>query len=211
MTLPSERLTDATVSEAAAQVASDAPTPGGGAVSGLAASLAAALVAMAGRYSTRQLLDGTGRDIHEIVARADELRARALRLADEDIVAYQGYVAAIKLPKTPSPDRRNAALRAALDEAARVPFELTALASEIAESAEYLAVTGNSRLRSDAQTAAYLAAAVAASAAGLVAENLLGRHDERVEQAAGRAATAFEAARRIGTAWHHLASQDPHS
>ena len=59
-------------------VASDEPTPGGGAVSGIAAALAAGLAAMAGRYALRRDPDST--QFAGLVTRADALRKRAVAM-----------------------------------------------------------------------------------------------------------------------------------
>ncbi|WP_326568880.1 cyclodeaminase/cyclohydrolase family protein [Amycolatopsis rhabdoformis] len=177
-----------TIAEA---VASDAATPGGGAVAGLTAALAAGLVAMVARYST-----ATDRfDPVTLAARADELRGTAQRLADEDARVYRRYLDAAALPKQPDPAARKAAIRAALDAAADVPLALTEVAEEVAGLGELLAGAGNPRLRSDAVTAAQLGGAVATSAAALVEENLRARTDDpRVVRAAALAASARTAA-----------------
>jgi methenyltetrahydrofolate cyclohydrolase len=97
-------------------VASGEPTPGGGAVSGITAALAAGLAAMAGRYALRH--DPDSAVAADLITRADSLRTRAVALADADADAYGRYVAATRLPRDPDPEQRRAAIRAALDAAA---------------------------------------------------------------------------------------------
>jgi formiminotetrahydrofolate cyclodeaminase len=210
MTISSGTLAEQSVGRLATAVASDSPTPGGGAVAGLTTALAAALAAMAGRYAATRP-PATGRaDVAEIVSRADELREQALHLADEDARVYQGYVEATRLPREPDPTARRIALRAALDAAAEVPFALTGVAHDIARTGELLFTSGNPNLRSDARTATYLAAAAAASTAVLVAENLRGQPDDpRVQEAARRAQAAADAAARVGLPYDHLSDRDP--
>lgn len=160
-------------------VASESPTPGGGAVAGLTAALAAGLVAMVARCSS------AAGDLEpaSVAARANELRRTAQRLAD-DALAYQRYLDVTKLPKEPDAAARTAAIQAALDAAADIPLALAALG-------ELLAEFGNPRLHSDALTAVQLGSAVATSAAALVAENLRARRgDPRSARAAERAAAA---------------------
>jgi methenyltetrahydrofolate cyclohydrolase len=176
-------------------VASDEPTPGGGAVSGITAALAAGLAAMAGRYALRQ--DPDSALFADLITRADSLRTRAMALAGADADAYGCYVAATRLPRDPDPEQRRAAVRAALDAAASVPAELGRLAAEVAEIGEELAVRGNPHLRSDASTASLLAAAAAGGAAIFVEVNLSTRPDDaRITAAREHAATAAAAARR---------------
>ncbi|MCI2422131.1 cyclodeaminase/cyclohydrolase family protein [Saccharopolyspora sp. K220] len=175
-------------------VASDAPTPGGGAVAGLAAALAAGLAAMVARYSAA----GGPFDPTAAAARADDLRRAAQRLADDDAHAYQRYLDAAALPKQPDTAGRRTAINAALDTAADVPLALAEIAAEIAGLGEQLAEAGNLRLHSDALIAAQLGGAVATSAAALVAENLRSRPDDsRTARGAELAATARAAAARV--------------
>ncbi|MGW4490059.1 cyclodeaminase/cyclohydrolase family protein [Amycolatopsis sp. NPDC004368] len=172
-------------------VASAAPTPGGGAVAGLTAALAAGLTAMVARYSTA----AGALDTAAVAARADELRRAAQRLADDDVSAYQAY---LDLVKPPDATARKAAIRTALDAAADIPLALAAVAAEVAELGELLVEDGNPRLRPDALTAVQLASAVAASAAALVGANLRARRDDpRPARAAGLAAAAHAAAARV--------------
>jgi formiminotetrahydrofolate cyclodeaminase len=179
-------------------VASGEPVPGGGAVCGAVAALAAALAGMAGRYALRRDPDST---FGELVQQLDDLRERALGLADDDATAYNRYVAASSLSKVPDPEPRRVAVRAALDAAADVPAELAGLAVDIAAAGEDLAVSGNPNLRSDACTATLLAAAVAGSAAILVNENLRAHPDDpRVSAARAHAAQAAAGALRVAPA-----------
>ena len=176
-------------------VASEEPVPGGGAVAGIGAALAAGLAAMAARYALRH--DPDSALFKDLTSRADALRARAVALADADADAYGRYVAATQLPRDPDPGQRRAAIRAALDAAANVPADLGHLAADVAVLGEKLAVSGNPNLRSDACAASLLAAAVAGSAAILVEENLRGRPgDTRITMAREHAAAAAARARR---------------
>ncbi|MFB7495694.1 cyclodeaminase/cyclohydrolase family protein [Streptomyces sp. NPDC056161] len=165
-------------------VADEVPVPGGGAVAGTVTALAAALAEMAGRYARGHAADPA--ELAGLVARSRALRARAGRLADEDAAAYQRYVEASRLPKEPDAEARRAAVRAALDAAADVPAALAAVATQVVEVAAELAASGNPRLRSDACTAALLAAATARSAALLVRENLRAHPDDPRTAAAER-------------------------
>ncbi|MEN3267704.1 cyclodeaminase/cyclohydrolase family protein [Pseudonocardia sp.] len=117
-------LAGSTVGAVADAVASDSPTPGGGAVAALTAGLAAALAAMASRYALGRPRSEALPDVGGLVARMDEQQLRALRLADEDVHTYQGYIA-IRLPHEPDPAPRRAALSTALDASAEVPLALT--------------------------------------------------------------------------------------
>jgi formiminotetrahydrofolate cyclodeaminase len=187
------RLGHTAIASIADAVASDAPTPGGGAVAGLTAALAAGLLAMVARFTPQT----EGFDSASIARQADELRHEAMRLADDDVAAYQAYLDAAALPRDQESSARQAAIRAALDTAAAVPFALAELAAEVARLGEQLAQAGNPRLRSDALTAAQLGGAVATAAAELVRENLRSSPDDpRSHEAERLAATASAAASR---------------
>jgi formiminotetrahydrofolate cyclodeaminase len=144
------------------QAAARQPAPGGGSAAALTVALSAGLVAMAARFSVKQVADD-----EELAVRADQLRHRAAALVDEDARAYQAVLDA----------RRNSgagssAARDAVQHATIVPLEICELAGQTAALAARLATDGNPNLRGDAITAALLAEAAARSAASLVRINV---------------------------------------
>jgi formiminotetrahydrofolate cyclodeaminase len=149
-------------------VASEEPrTPSGGSAAAAAVALAAALVAMVGRLSIKQLDDAPA-----IVAGADSLLRQALALADEDPTVYGEVRAAYALPKEVDPEGRRRRIRQALERATEVPLEITRVASEAAVLASRLAQNGNPNLEGDAVTAVLLARAAAQASATLVELNV---------------------------------------
>lgn len=203
MGAPATGLGSVTLAELTDDVARPEPTPGGGAVAAIVASLAAALAGMAGQYAIRRAPDVL--DLRDLVRRAERLRTLAAALADDDAAAYRRYTEASGLPRDPDPEGRARAMRVALDAAADVPLELARAAAEIAELGERLAASGSPALRPDACTATLLASAVATSTAILVAENLRKRPgDPRVADAGRCAAHAATAARRAVAPFEHL-------
>jgi formiminotetrahydrofolate cyclodeaminase len=200
----SPSLSDLSLAAITEAVDSDAPVPGGGAVAACTGALASALAGMAARFSARSAAPPG--QFSALADQAAALRSRCLRLADDDARAYAGYVAAARMPREPDPQPRQQALRAALDHAAAVPLELAATAAELARLAGELTRSGSRRLRSDAATAALLAAAVAGSAAIFVAENVRGGPgDPRISQAHAAAAEAAAIAQHCAA----LASETP--
>jgi formiminotetrahydrofolate cyclodeaminase len=164
--------------------------PGGGAVTGIVAALAGALATMCGRFADGELVS-TGR-------RAEELQAKAAALAEADPVVYAAYVRARREERDPD------TVSAALDEATRVPLEMAEVAAELVEIAAELARSGNPRLRGDAMTAVFLAAAATRSGAALVGENLADTgadHDPRLARAAALLASV-DAAEQMALAVH---------
>ncbi|MGH7441427.1 MAG: cyclodeaminase/cyclohydrolase family protein [bacterium] len=146
-------------------LASAAPTPGGGAAAAWTLAQAAALLAMVCRL-TRGKTDPAQRETALESALADALAVQdaSERLADLDSLAFQGYGAALKLPKE-GPDAaeaRTVALLTALEEAAAVPMALHELAAHVlgpGGGLRFLALAANPRVLSDVSVARCLALA----------------------------------------------------
>ena len=122
-------------------LASSSPTPGGGGAAALTGALAASLCAMASRLTAgRAKYADRAESLQRIIARSDELRARMLRLIDEDADGFAPLAAAYLLPKG-EPEAK-AALRAATLGACEAPLEMlrcAAAAVELLEEAQGLA------------------------------------------------------------------------
>jgi formiminotetrahydrofolate cyclodeaminase len=171
------------------------PAPGGGAVAALVAAMASSLCAMAGRFS-----EPPDADPSPVARRAIALADAAAPLAQADAAAYGRFLEARRLPREPDPEPRQQAIAEATSTAAEVPLQVARIAAETAELGATIAAEGNPNLRGDAVTAALLGAAAARAAATLVAINLEGTADSRVEESAALATTAEEAARGAVTA-----------
>lgn len=125
--------------------------------------------------------------------RADELRARALELAEIELDAYAPVLEALRLPRE-DPDRAER-VDAARTEASQSPLEVSRIAAEVADLAAELATAGNPNLSGDAIAGALLAEAAAQAAAKLVAINLTdGPMVDQAAEAARKAHTARERA-----------------
>jgi len=212
VTSPPDSFLDVPVRGFLDQLAARTPAPGGGVAAAVTGAMAAGLVAMAARFSARQLPGAS-----DLADQADELRHRLDQLADMDARAYAAVLEAFRLPAEADPpgeaaqpgeadppgeaaQRREARRREALLGAALVPLEIAGIGARVAVMAARLAEAGNPNLRGDAVTGAVLAAASARSAASLVDINVrLGGLDPGVSQRAAQAvADAGEAAERAG-------------
>jgi formiminotetrahydrofolate cyclodeaminase len=177
------------------QVAARTPAPGGGVAAAVTGAMAAGLVAMAARFSARQL-PAAG----DVADQADELRRRLDQLADMDARAYAAVLDAGRQAgddgRQPGDNgRRRERTREALLGAAHVPLEIAGIGARVARLAVRVAEAGNPNLRGDAVTGAVLAAASARSAACLVDINVrLGGLDAELSQRAAQAATDAGAA-----------------
>jgi formiminotetrahydrofolate cyclodeaminase len=186
---PAATYLDETVAAFCDTVAAETSAPGGGSVAAIVTGLAASLAAMAARFSTEQWEDAPG-----AVAQAEALRARVLRLADEDAQAYENFLLARRMSDEVDAEIRDAAIGDALSRAADVPLAIAEAALDVASLAADLAERGNPNLRGDAVTAALLSEAAVRATANLVEINLTTREgDERVE----RARELVEMSRRI--------------
>lgn len=160
-------------------VAAGTPTPGGGAVSALAGALSAALAEMVARLTVgKKRYAEAEQTMQAIIAAAADLRARLLAAIDEDVAAFEGVLAAMRLPKDdPS---RAAAIHKATIHAADVPLEVARLALEAMRLAGQVAAQGNVNAASDAATAALMGLAAVEGAALNVRINAAGLDDAQL-------------------------------
>ena len=189
---------DATVEQFLAQVAAPTPTPGGGSVSALAGALSAALSRMvAGLARGKKGYEPVERELAEIETRGRRLQARLEALVDEDARAYDGVIAAMRMPKTSDAERsaRVAAIQTSYRKATEVPLETMERCIEALELAEAAAKKGNRGATTDVAVAILLAEAAVRGASLNCAVNLAAIQDEtfrsqaeeRVEQLLKRA------------------------
>ncbi|MHB1503538.1 MAG: cyclodeaminase/cyclohydrolase family protein [Acidimicrobiales bacterium] len=161
------------IQELLTRIAAKTPAPGGGAVTAMATSMAAALCAMAARYSTEQMLDAS-----DLADQAEDLSRNVAGLAQRDAEAYGRVLAALAMPREPDPEQRRRAVRSALSDAADVPLAIAEAAASVTRMGAELATKGNPNLRGDAITATLLADAAARAAGSLVAINLAREPDD---------------------------------
>jgi methenyltetrahydrofolate cyclohydrolase len=162
-----------------AQLAARVPAPGGGATAALHAAQAAALVAMVARYSDSAKYAEHAEEIATVTTTADQLREKALGLAEEDAAAFTAVTRAYGLPKGTAEEvaARSAAISQALVTAAQVPAVVVAVAEQVLRLAEQLLPIGNRNVISDVAAAAEAARAAATTARVNVEINLGGIKD----------------------------------
>jgi methenyltetrahydrofolate cyclohydrolase len=166
------------VRELVEAAASEAPTPGGGSISGLTAALAAGLTTMAARQSHNWA------DAGSAIAQANALRDRLTALAPANDEAYEAALASLHLSDELEVEARNALLGETLARAAALPLAIAHAAAAVGELAAYVAEEGDPQFRPDAIAAALLAEGAARAAASLVEVNLgVVEEDERLTHA----------------------------
>jgi formiminotetrahydrofolate cyclodeaminase len=159
---PTTNLTDFSVKELTARLASREPIPGGGSAAALAGAMGAALVAMVAELTIGR---ADAADHHaQLVALRDGAVARQnalLDLAEDDAAAYAAVVVARRMPKGDEAEReaRGRILRTTMVTAAQVPLRTAQVAAEVLDMARRIAPIGNPNAVSDAGVAAQLAGA----------------------------------------------------
>lgn len=138
-------------------LASDSPTPGGGAVGAIEAAAAAALIAMVGRLTIdKPGFEDLAERMRAMVVTADAAQADFLDLADRDAHAFDSVMVAFRMPKETDEDKatRSAAIQAGYLAAASVPQEVARKAVDLMELAEDATAMGNPQAASDGLSAA---------------------------------------------------------
>lgn len=173
------------------ETASEAPTPGGGALAAVTGALAASLIEMAARSSPGWEIAGA------VAAQAKVLRERLAELAPLNDEVYEQALAALGLPDEVDRGSRRELIGTSLERAAAFPLAIAEASSNVAELAAVVAEEGDPRVRADATAAAMLALGATRAAAHLVEINLgVLEHDERLLRATRLAADAAAASAR---------------
>jgi glutamate formiminotransferase / formiminotetrahydrofolate cyclodeaminase len=168
------------------ELAGGAPTPGGGSAAALAGTLAAALVAMVARLTIgKKAYAAVEAQARDILAEAEELRAKLRRLVDEDAAAYDGVSRAYRIPKD-DPSRRRR-VDDALLVAARTPADVAQRAERVLQLANEIEQIGNKNAVSDARVAAMLARTAIDGATENVKVNVAAMSDPARAQGLGLA------------------------
>jgi formiminotetrahydrofolate cyclodeaminase len=168
-------------------LASDRPVPAGGSAAAAVIAVAAALLEKAARLSAIRWPSADAALEH-----AHSLRLRAEELVQSDANAYLSFVEALRSAKGLRGKERERSVAPAREATIDVPLAITRLAAETVELASALAEHGNPNLRADAMVAATLAAAAATAAARLIAVNLSGARDPRLQEADQTARSASD-------------------
>lgn len=162
------------------ELASVSPTPGGGSVAALSGALGAALVAMVCRLTVdKPKYAEVSEELQKVLSQVDQLRRKLAELVERDTEAFQGVMAAFRLPKETEEQKgeRSAAIQQATRLATEVPLEVISLSARVLELSQKVAEKGNVNALSDAGVAAEMARAAARGAALNVKINLGGLKD----------------------------------
>jgi len=155
--------------------ASNDPIPGGGSAAALTGAVGISLLIMvAGLPKTRTGAPEEAADLSQASARLRPMRESLEQLIDRDAAAYQGVVAAYRLPKLSNEEqtRRAQAIADAMRAATETPLDTMRLCQQALEGAAIVAVNGLGSASSDVAVAIELLLTAAKGAAMNVDANL---------------------------------------
>ena len=165
------------------ELASNSPTPGGGSVAALAGALGAALISMVGNLTIgKKKYEDVEEDIKKIISSSEKLRYELSQLIEEDVKAFNNFMATYKMPKETEDEKKIRAekIQESLIEAAKVPLTVAYKCLEVLSLSKEVAEKGNINVISDAGVAALMAEAALESAILNVKINLTMIKDEKV-------------------------------
>jgi glutamate formiminotransferase/formiminotetrahydrofolate cyclodeaminase len=166
-----------------AALASDAPTPGGGTAAAVAGAMGAALAEMVSALTlSKEKYAASHEAVRQIAEAAQLARTEFVRLAREDSDAYDGVMAARRLPKDTDEQKavRTRQVALANRHASEVPMRTARAAARLLAALPELAEKGNSNAVSDVGGAALLLDACVEGALLNVGINLSGIEDPRL-------------------------------
>ena len=168
------------------ELASAAPTPGGGGAAAYCGALAAALASMVGNLTVGKKRDAEVEDdVRAALERLDAMRAQLVALVDEDARAFEPLAAAYRMPKSTPEEAaaKDRAMQEALIGACEAPLAIMRLCSAVIDECEFLAREGSRMAVSDAGVAVAFARAALLGASLNVYINVGSISDEGRAQA----------------------------
>ena len=172
---------DKPVSDFLAQLASSAPTPGGGSVAALAGALAAGLESMVCNLTLgKEKYQAVQEDITALLAESESRRLKLVDLIEKDVEAYGHLAASFKMPRSTDAEKqeRAAAIQRAVRGATEAPLSIAEVCAELVDLCPPLVEKGNTNAVSDVGVAVLLAEAALRSALLNVMINLPSIKDE---------------------------------
>jgi len=150
------------------RLASGDPTPGGGSAAAIMGAMGAALVSMVCNVSFgKKGYEAAEPELRNMLMKSEALRVRLTAMVAEDIAAFDGLMAAYKLPKSSDEEksRRAETIQASLERATLVPLECARACAEVVDMARRAAELGYKHVISDVGVGVAAADAALRSAA----------------------------------------------
>ena len=184
-----------TIQQFAMQTASNEPVPGGGSISALAGSLAAALTEMvAGLTIGKKKYADVEEEMKEAVEPMKAVCAQLLDDIKRDSESFDQYMQALTLPKETEEEKaaRTEAMQNGLKAAVEVPLSVAKVACGILPYAETMVVKGNKTAVTDALVATMMARTAVLGAGFNVKINLESIKDQEYVDRIGKEVAELE-------------------
>jgi len=150
------------------ELASAAPTPGGGSAAAVIGAMSAALVSMVCRLTIgKKDHEGVEAPMRLALDEAEALRQRLTAMIEDDVQAFEALMAAYRQPRATDEDKlaRGLAIQQALKQATDVPLACASACAEVIALSQRIAPIGHRGVISDAGVAVLAAHAALRSAA----------------------------------------------
>jgi methenyltetrahydrofolate cyclohydrolase len=134
-------------------LASGAPTPGGGSAAAIMGAMGAALVSMVCNVTiAKKGHEAVAAEMKSVRDQAEGLRMRLTAMVAEDVAAFDGLMAAYRLPKLSEEDqsRRSAAIQSSLRAATETPLDCARACAEVVALSRRAGASGYAGVISDA-------------------------------------------------------------
>ena len=135
------------------ELASSAPTPGGGSAAAIMGAMGAALVSMVCNVTTaKKGHEAVAAELNAVRDESEQLRARLTAMVADDIAAFDGLMAAYRLPKTSDEEtsRRAEAIQSNLRAATETPLACARACAEVVALSRRAGEKGYAGVVSDA-------------------------------------------------------------
>ncbi len=167
------------------ELASSAPTPGGGGASAYCGALAAALSSMVGNLTVgKKTYADVEDEVKEHLVALAQLQELLLGLVEADAKAFGPLAAAYRMPKDTYEQRmaKREAMQLALAGAAEAPITIMRTAAAVLDHADFLAHKGSRLARSDIGTSVAMISAAVEGASLYVYANVAPMEDVELAQ-----------------------------
>jgi formiminotetrahydrofolate cyclodeaminase len=134
-------------------LASGAPTPGGGSAAAIIGAMGAALVSMVCSVTLgKKGLEAVAPEMKTVREQSEKLRLRLTAMVAEDVAAFEALMAAYRLPKASEVDkaRRAEAIQSTLRAATETPLDCARACAQVIGLAQRAGENGYSGVISDA-------------------------------------------------------------
>lgn len=165
------------------ELATKAPTPGGGGASAYCGALASALASMVGNLTVgKKKYASVETEVEQALEELADLREGLIALIDADAQAFEPLAASWKMPaSTPREQEiKRRATQAALVDACAVPLEIMGACAKVIVLCEFMAHNGSVMALSDTGVAALFAQAALEGASLNIIINAQSLEDEAI-------------------------------